>query len=217
MDALPIQEETNLSYQSKIPGVMHACGHDSHMAILLGAAKWFSEHKEQFSGNIKLFFQPDEEYHGGAERMIQEGCMENPHVDAVFFGHSSGLHPTGSISLRSGSVSAASNAFHVVFQGTGAHGATPEKGNDVILAACQAVTALQTIASRRTSPTDSVVVTVGQIHAGTGCNILPETATINGTIRTLLPATRERVKKDFHQIGENLDFVCFIRKKLPRR
>lgn len=200
MDALPIHEETDLSYKSKNDGVMHACGHDSHMAILLGATKWFTSHKEELSGNIKLFFQPDEEYFGGAERMISEGCMENPTVDAIFFGHSSGVLPVGSISLRSGSVSAASNSFTVTFHGKGTHGATPEKGNDVIVAACQTVTAVQTIASRRICPTDSVVLTVGQIHAGAGCNILPETATIRGTIRTLNAKTRELVKQEFHQI-----------------
>jgi len=200
MDALPVTEETGLPYCSQNPGVMHACGHDAHVTVLLGAAKILTARKASLRGNVKLFFQPAEENAGGAERMIAAGCMENPTVDAVFFGHTTSGYPTGSIVVRSGPTSAASNPFTVIFKGKGTHGAHPQKGTDAIVAACQAVLALQTISSRRTSPTDSVVVTVGSFHAGTVGNVLPETVTLSGTIRTLTPETRTRVKEDFRQI-----------------
>ena len=200
MDALPIEETVDVPYKSQNPGVMHACGHDSHVTILLGLAKIMSTKKAELSGNIKLFFQPDEEGRGGAKRMIEEGCMENPKVDAVFYSHCGSGCETGTTYSRFGSVNAASNTFTVTFRGKGTHGASPHTGTDVIVAASNAVMALQTIASRRVGPTDSVVVTVGQFQAGSAPNILPETATIRGMIRTLNPKTREQAKNDFRQI-----------------
>ena len=200
MDALPVQEDTALPYASQVPGVMHACGHDVHVTVLLGAAKMLAARRETMQGNVKLFFQPAEEGVGGAKRMIQEGCMENPKVDAVFFGHSSAKHPVGSVSVKAGPVSAASNPFMVTFRGKGTHGAAPHQGVDAILAASQAVVALQSISSRRTNPVDAVVVSVGTFHAGTAPNVLPESAEIRGIIRTLTPETRERTVASFRQI-----------------
>ena len=200
MDALPIEETADVPYKSQNPGVMHACGHDSHVTILLGLAKIMSTKKAELSGNIKLLFQPDEEGRGGAKRMIEEGCMDNPHVDGVFYSHCSPGNPSGTISSRFGAVNAASNTYAVTFRGKGTHGASPHLGTDAIVAASSAVMALQTIASRRVGPTDSVVVTVGQFEAGSAPNIIPETATIKGMIRTLNPKTREQAKNDFRQI-----------------
>lgn len=200
MDALPIEEATDLPYKSQNPGVMHACGHDSHMTILLGLAKMMVARKDEIKGNIKLFFQPAEEKDGGAKRMIEAGCMENPKVDAVFFSHCTAAVPVGKIHVRSGATSAASDKFTVTFRGTGCHGASPHKGSDSIVAACQTVTALQTISSRRNNPADPVVVTVGSIHAGTAGNIIPASCEICGTMRTINPQTRKRVHADLKQI-----------------
>lgn len=200
MDALPVEEATDLPYKSQNPGVMHACGHDSHVTVLLGLAKIMSAHKDELKGNIKLFFQPAEEKDGGAKRMVEAGAMEDPKVDAVFFSHCTSYQPVGKIHVRSGATSAASDGFIVTFRGVGCHGAYPHRGTDSIVAACQVVTALQTISSRRNDPADPVVVTVGAIHAGTAGNVVPDSCEIRGTIRTVNPKTRMRVKEDFKQI-----------------
>jgi len=218
MDALPIQEETDLPYKSQVPGVMHACGHDLHTTLLLGVAKWFLTHKDEMSGNVKLLFQPNEEGDGGAERMVKAGCMDNPKVDAVFFGHSVTI-PLGQVTVRDGSMSAASNPFTVTFRGKGTHGAQPQNGNDTIVAACQAVTALQTICSRRTNPTDSVLLTVGAIHGGIEGNgsIMPETVKIDGILRTQNPEIRARAKKDFYQIVNGISEAMGVTAEIDMR
>lgn len=200
IDALPITEDTGLSYASRNPGVMHACGHDFHTAALLGAAELLWKRQEELHGTVKLFFQPDEEGDGGAARMIAAGCMENPRVDAMLCCHVDSSIPTGTLSTRSGPACAASNPFSVTLRGRGSHGAKPHLGTDVIVAGAQIVTALQTISSRRVSPTDPVVVTVGSFHGGEAGNVLPEEARFSGMIRTMSTETREQVKKDFRSI-----------------
>lgn len=218
MDALPIQEETDLPYKSQNPGVMHACGHDLHTTALLGVAKWFLAHKERLCGNVKLLFQPNEEGDGGAERMVKAGCMENPTVDAVFFGHSVTI-PLGQVSVRDGSMSAASNPFSITFRGKGTHGAQPQNGDDTIVAACQVITALQTICSRRTNPTDSVLLTVGAIHGGIEGNgsIIPETVKIDGILRTQTPEIRARAKKDFFQIVNGISEAMGVKAEIDMK
>lgn len=200
MDALPITEETGLPYASWRPGVMHACGHDFHTAALLGAAQLLQERRETLAGHVKLFFQPDEEGDGGAERMIAAGCMENPAVDAMLCCHVESGIPAGTLSVRSGPICAASNPFTVTLRGRGTHGAKPHLGSDVIAAGAQLVTALQTISSRRTDPTEPVVVTVGSFHSGAAGNVLPEEAVLAGILRTMSGGARERVKEDLRAI-----------------
>ena len=200
IDALPITEDTGLAYASRTPGVMHACGHDFHTAALLGAAQLLQSRRESLRGSVKLFFQPDEEGDGGAARMIAAGCMEAPRVDAMLCCHVESGLPTGTLSTRSGPICAASNPFSVKLRGRGTHGAKPHLGTDVIAAGAQIITALQTISSRRTSPTEPVVVTVGSFHAGEAGNVLPEEAVFTGILRTMGGEARERVKEDFRAI-----------------
>ena len=200
IDALPIEEDTGLAYSSRNPGVMHACGHDFHTASLLGAAELLQKHSGEWKGAVKLFFQPDEEGDGGAARMIAAGCMENPRVDTMLCCHVESGIPTGTVTVKSGPICAASNPFSVTLRGRGTHGAKPHLGTDVIVAGAQIITALQTISSRRTSPTEPVVVTVGSFHSGAAGNVLPEEAVFTGILRTMGGEARERVKEDFRSI-----------------
>lgn len=200
IDALPITEDTGLPYSSQNPGVMHACGHDFHTAALLGAAELLQKRRDAFTGAVKLFFQPDEEGDGGAARMIAAGCMEDPRVDAMLCCHVESGIPTGTAAVRPGPICAASNPFSVTLRGRGSHGAKPHLGTDVIAAGAQIITALQTISSRRTSPTEPVVVTVGSFHSGTAGNVLPEEAIFTGILRTMGGEARIRVKDDFRAI-----------------
>lgn len=204
MDALPIQEETDFEFKSEITGKMHACGHDIHTAALLGAAMVLSKHREELHGNVKFFFQPDEEGNGGAQRMIQAGCMENPKVDAVFGAHVDPGLPTGYIGIKYGKAYAASDMFIVTIKGAGCHGASPHEGIDPVVIGAQVVSALQQIVSRRTSPTDSAVVTVGSFHAGTAGNIIAQEAVLKGIIRTLGPEMRLKTRKLFKETVEGI-------------
>ena len=200
IDALPVTEETGLVYASQNSGVMHACGPDFHTAALLGAAELLQKRRQELPGAVKLFFQPDEEGDGGAARMIAAGCMEKPRVDAMLCCHVESGIPTGTAAVKAGPICAASNPFAVTLRGRGSHGAKPHLGADVIVAGAQIVTALQTISSRRTSPTEPVVVTVGSFHSGTAGNVLPEEAKLTGILRTMGGEARKRVKADFRAI-----------------
>ena len=202
MDALPIEEKTDLPYKSQVPGVMHACGHDLHTTALLGIARWFVNHKEEMCGNLKLLFQPNEEGNGGAKRMVEAGCMENPKVDAVFFGHCVTI-PLGQVTVRVGAMSASDDPFMITFRGKGTHGAQPQNGTDTIVGACQVITALQTVCSRRTHPSDSVLLTIGSIHGGVEGNgsIIPEIVKVDGILRTHTPENRTRARNDLIEIA----------------
>ncbi|MCI5616027.1 MAG: M20 family metallopeptidase [Clostridia bacterium] len=191
IDALPIQEETGLPFSSENAGCMHACGHDTHLAALLGAAKLLSAHRDELCGNVKFFFQPDEEGNGGAQRMVDAGCLENPHVDAVFGAHNGVDQAVGQYGLKYGRCYAASNPFVITIHGKGCHGAFPGSGIDAVAVGCELVSVLQTLVSRRIQATDSAVVTVGSFHAGTAGNIIAETAELRGIIRTLGPELRK--------------------------
>lgn len=204
MDALPLQEETDLPFKSAVPGVMHACGHDFHTAGLLGAAMVLARHREDLHGNVKFFFQPDEEDSGGAQRMIQAGCMDNPKVDAVFGAHVDTDLPTGYIGFKYGKAYAASDMFTVTIKGAGCHGASPQDGIDAIAIGAQVISAIQQIVSRRTSPTDAAVVTVGAFHAGTAGNVIAQEATLKGILRTLGPEMRLKTRRLFTETVEGI-------------
>lgn len=193
MDALPIQEARDCEYRSKTDGIMHACGHDAHLAILLGTAKALNGMKNNLKGNIKLLFQPAEETVGGAKPMIDEGVMENPHIDAVLGLHVDPALKVGSIGLKYGKMSAASDTFKIIIHGRSAHGAYPHLGIDAIAASAQVITALQSVISRNVDPRDSAVLTIGRINGGTAGNIICDNVELHGTIRTLDPKTREIV------------------------
>lgn len=196
MDALPVKEETGLPFAST-NGCMHACGHDAHMAMLLGSAKLLRDHSEIFSGTVKLIFQPGEENVRGANKVISAGALDNPKVEAIFGQHAGFLGGTGSgiISLRKGTIMASFDCFEITVTGKGGHGARPEDGIDPIVCAAQMVTAAQTLISRECAATDPAVLTFGSFRAGETYNVIPEKAFLKGALRTCNPHTRERIKK----------------------
>lgn len=200
MDALPIREETGLSYASTIPGQMHACGHDAHMAILLGAARILNSLKTELTGNIKLFFQPAEETEGGAKPMIEAGFMENPKVEHVLGLHVTPYAEAGQIMIRPGKICAASDDLKITIRGKSAHGAYPEEGTDAIVITAQVITALQTIVSRNLSPLEAGVITIGTINGGLKENIIADEVRLGGTIRTLDQETRISIQKQIRNI-----------------
>lgn len=200
MDALPIQDKKVCSYSSKVPGKMHACGHDAHTTILLGVARILNKNKRLFGGCVKLFFEPAEETVGGAPFMIKEGVLENPRVDAIV-----GLHVTedldyGKIRIKSDVVNAASNPYKIKIKGRGGHGAAPHTTIDPIVIVSNVVMALQTIVSREIAPVNPSVITVGSINGGTAQNVIPEEVEITGIIRTLTKEDREYVVRRFKEL-----------------
>lgn len=201
IDALPMQEKNDVSYRSKNDGVMHACGHDAHAAILLGAARVLNELKAAFSGGVKLFFQPDEEGEGGAEIMVKEGCMENPKVDYVLGLHVMAYLETGVVEIRYGKFNAASDSLVIKVFGKSAHAAYPEKGVDAIVASAYMIAALQTLVSRNISPVNSVVLSFGKISGGEVENSLASEVTLTGTLRTLDRETRQFCKTRIEEIA----------------
>lgn len=194
-DALSIQEETGLPFASKNPGISHACGHDVHTAMLLGVAEVLRDMKEEFTGTVKLIFQPSEEnaVDSGARKMIADGVLENPRLDAIFAQHVSPSYPTGSIALNEGAMSASSDRFFITVKGKSSHGSAPESGIDAVTMGAQVITALQTIVSRSVSPLDSVVLTIGKVTAGSRYNIIAEECLMEGTCRTLNPRVQEQL------------------------
>lgn len=184
MDALPIEERTDVPYASRNPGVMHACGHDGHTAMLLGAARLLAERRESIRGQVKLMFQPAEEGGAGALKMIEGGLLENPTVDAAFALHVSPQYRTGHVGVTAGPAWASTDRFTILVTGRGGHAARPHLAVDPIVIAAQIVTALQTLVSREIEPSEAAVVTVGSLEAGTTFNVIPDTARILGTVRT---------------------------------
>lgn len=204
MDALPIREETRAEYASQNPGIMHACGHDGHVAIGLGVAKLLSELRDEMEGTVKLVFQPAEEGDGGAERMIECGVLENPRPDYILGIHVWNEMPTGNALVVPGPFMAGADIFSVKITGKGGHGALPHVANDPIVAASQIILGLQSIVSRNISPLDSAVVSVTFFRAGEAFNVIPQTAELGGTIRTFDYGVRQRVIDRLRQIVTQL-------------
>jgi amidohydrolase len=203
MDALPIPEATSVAWKSATPGLMHACGHDGHTAMLLGAARYLAETRN-FAGTAVVIFQPAEEGGGGGREMVADGLMEKFGIEQVYGMHNAPGIPLGAFAIRSGPVMASADRFEIEITGVGGHAAQPHDCTDPVVAGAQIVNALQTIASRNVSPIDSVVVSVTQFHAGTANNIIPQTAQLTGTIRALKNETRALAKKRFHEIVEGV-------------
>jgi amidohydrolase len=204
MDALPIQEQTDLPYKSLNPGVMHACGHDIHMSVALGTAMVMSTLKDRLNGNIKFIFQPAEEgapagEEGGASLMIKEGVLDNPPVRAIF-----GLHvmplDVGKIQFSAGSIMAASDRFEITIVGKSSHGARPHEGKDAITLAAQVILSIQTIVSRNLEATDPAVISIGRIEGGIRSNIIADEVRLEGTVRTLSETNRSKIQ----QLMENV-------------
>ena len=199
MDALPIEEMTNLPYRSTVSGRMHACGHDGHTAILLGAARYLAETRN-FAGSAVVIFQPAEEGGAGAKAMVDDGVMDIFGVEEVYALHNAPKLPVGEISLRKGAAMASADFFKLKLEGKGGHAAFPHNCVDVIVAGAQIVGALQTIVSRSVDPLDGCVVSVARFTAGTTDNILPQTAELEGTARALSPAVRDLAERRFREI-----------------
>jgi len=202
LDALPVQEETDISYKSQNKGVMHACGHDAHMAMLLGAAMVLSEKVKGLKGNVVFIFQPAEEIGAGAKAMVEEGALEG--VDGIFALHVYSTLPFGTLNYNPGPLMAAGDFFDVKITGKGGHGGLPHLAVDPIVIAANAINALQTILSREMDPLESAVISICKMNAGEAYNVIPETATFGGTIRSHKPELREALPK---RMKEMLDGV----------
>lgn len=216
MDGLPIQEETGHEFSS-LNENMHACGHDGHTAMLLGAAKILQERRHEFNGVVKLIFQPGEEYPGGAEPMIKEGAMNNPKVTRVMGfhqGHIDPKLPSGTIAYKEGPMMASMDRFLIEIKGKGYHGAYPENSQDPIAAAGQLITALQTIKGRNVKAVNPAVVSITRVQGGFNQNIIPDTVELEGTVRALNDETREfihhKIEQIAHGIGAALGVECVV-------
>ncbi|MFD6970531.1 M20 family metallopeptidase [Streptomyces sp. NPDC059949] len=207
MDALPLDEETGLDFASQVPGSMHACGHDTHTAMLVGAARLLAARRPLLAGRVVFMFQPAEESGGGARQMIDEGVLETADgsgVAAAFALHITTRFESGTLHLRPGPTFAASDGLHVTVRGRGGHASAPHRALDPVPVACEIVQALQTMVTRTVDVFDPAVVTVASIHAGTTANVIPETAEIRGTFRTLSPETRQLVRDGITRIAHHI-------------
>lgn len=206
MDGLPVTEEADVPFKSKNKGIMHACGHDTHVAMLLGAAMLLSKHRKELAGEVKFIFQPAEESggRGGAKPMIEAGVMENPKVDYVFGLHIWGEYQAGTFGIRAGPFMAAPDGFELKIKGRGGHGSKPDETIDPIFVSAQLINALQGISSRMINPIEPFVLSICSIHSGTTDNVIPNEAVIQGTIRTLNKKTRGIAKSRLTQITRSV-------------
>jgi amidohydrolase len=204
MDALPIQEETGAPYASCTPGVMHACGHDGHTAIGLGVARILAKQMPTTAGSVKLIFQPAEEGLRGAERMVEEGALRDPKPDFALALHLWNGSPRGSVALTKGPIMAAAEILSLDITGQGGHGALPHQTVDPVVAAAQIITALQTVVSRNVDALQAAVVSITQVESGETFNVIPASARLRGTIRTLAPETRTTVMRRVEEVAQGV-------------
>ncbi|MDM5155790.1 M20 peptidase aminoacylase family protein [Bacillus sp. DX1.1] len=212
IDALPIHEETGLPYASQIPGKMHACGHDFHTSSIIGAAYLLKEKEASLNGTIRLIFQPAEESGGGASKVIKSGHLQN--VKAIFGMHNKPDLPVGTIGIKDGPLMAGVDRFEIEIKGVGTHAAVPDAGVDPIVASSQIVMALQTIVSRNVSSFHNAVVSVTNIHSGNTWNVIPEKATLEGTVRTFQDETRQRIPELMDRIIKGVAAALGVETKL---
>ncbi len=198
MDALPIQETSGLSFASKNDGIMHACGHDGHMAMLLATAKVLTQKKNLYNGKVRFIFQPAEEGGGGARYMIKDNCLEQ--VDEIYGMHVWNYQPVGEVGVKDGPVMAAADMFDIHIRGIGGHGAAPQGTVDSIIVASHLIQSFQTIVSRNTNPLDSTVVSIGKINGGHNFNIIADEVTLSGTARAYTEKNRNLIKNRMHEI-----------------
>ena len=212
MDALPMPEDTGLDYSSKVEGTMHACGHDTHTAMLVGAAKMLAGRRDQLAGRVLFMFQPGEEGHHGARHMLKEGLLDLPPladgtpspVTGAFALHITSAMPAGVVSVRGGAIMASSDHLLITVHGRGGHASEPHRALDPIPIACEIVQAMQMMVTRSIDVFDPSIITVGRITAGTTNNVIPETATIEGTIRAVSEATRKKVHAGVQRVAEGV-------------